>query len=176
MELFVKIVNSFRPATIKKRLHHRCFPMNFEEPLRTSILQSNSRRLLLCVGKYVLKVNNKSAKARPEELFLMSLLLNLNSHLSSGGHEQLFVIFNIVCFHSFVQFPLCTMLDIAYKIIEWKCHLYDMFCYIYFLLFVLILYHHMKKRLQHNCFLLNSAKFLRTPTLKNICVRLPLSI
>ena len=34
----------------------------------------------------------------------------------------------------------------------------------------------LKKRLQHRCFPVNIAKFLRTPTLKNICKRLLLSI
>ena len=33
-------------------------------------------------------------------------------------------------------------------------------------------YNFIKKRLQHRCFPLNIAKFLRTPTLKNICERL----
>ena len=33
----------------------------------------------------------------------------------------------------------------------------------------------LKKRLQHRCFLVNIAKFLRTPILKNICKRLLLS-
>ena len=33
-----------------------------------------------------------------------------------------------------------------------------------------------KKRLQHSCFLMNIAKFLRTPVLKNICERLLLRV
>ena len=33
-----------------------------------------------------------------------------------------------------------------------------------------------KKRLQHSCFLVNIAKFLRTPILKNFCERLLLKI
>ena len=37
-----------RPATLsKKRLWHRCFPVNFGKFLRTSNLQNTSRRLLL---------------------------------------------------------------------------------------------------------------------------------
>ena len=33
-----------------------------------------------------------------------------------------------------------------------------------------------KKRFQHTCFPVNIARFLRTPTLKNICERLPLTL
>ena len=59
----------FRPATLlKKRLWHRCFPMNFAKFLRTSFLQNTSGRLYIsnvgrCPGyilvsaKYLLKVN-----------------------------------------------------------------------------------------------------------------------
>ena len=36
-----------RPATLlKKRFRHRCFPVNFEEFVRTPFLQNISRRLL----------------------------------------------------------------------------------------------------------------------------------
>ena len=38
-----------RPATLfKKRLRHRCFPVNFAEFLRATFLQNTSGRLLLC--------------------------------------------------------------------------------------------------------------------------------
>ena len=38
-----------RPATLlKKRLWHRCFPMNFAKFLRTIFLQNTSGQLLLC--------------------------------------------------------------------------------------------------------------------------------
>ena len=33
---------------IKKRLQHRCFPMNISKLLRTTILKNNSKRLLQC--------------------------------------------------------------------------------------------------------------------------------
>ena len=33
-----------------------------------------------------------------------------------------------------------------------------------------------KKRFQHTCFPVNIARFLKTPTLKNICERLPLTL
>ena len=48
--LFNKVNNNkgLRPATLlKKRLFHRCFPVNFAKFLRTPFLQSTSRRLLL---------------------------------------------------------------------------------------------------------------------------------
>ena len=39
-----------KPATLlKKRLRHRCFPVNFAKFLRTSFLQNTSGRLLLCM-------------------------------------------------------------------------------------------------------------------------------
>ena len=39
-----------RPATLlKKRLKHRCFPVNFMKFLRTPVLQNTSRRLILNV-------------------------------------------------------------------------------------------------------------------------------
>ena len=41
-----------RPATLlKKRLWHRCFPVNFAKCLRTPFLQNSSGRLLLRLGK-----------------------------------------------------------------------------------------------------------------------------
>ena len=38
----------------KKRLWHRCFPVNFEKFLRTSFLQNTSGRLLLYFQQYFL--------------------------------------------------------------------------------------------------------------------------
>ena len=41
--LFCNKVASLRPATLlKKRLWHRCFPVNFERFLRTTFLQNTS--------------------------------------------------------------------------------------------------------------------------------------
>ena len=41
-----------RPAALlKKRLWHRCFPVNFAKFLRTSFLQNTSGRVLLCSVK-----------------------------------------------------------------------------------------------------------------------------
>ena len=49
-----------QPATLlKKRLWHRCLPLNFAKFLRTSFLQSTSRQLLL-----VFKANNKENKTK----------------------------------------------------------------------------------------------------------------
>ena len=45
---FVKGSRCARPATLlKKRLWHRCFPVNFAKFLRTPFLQNTSGRLLL---------------------------------------------------------------------------------------------------------------------------------
>ena len=47
--LFFNKIVGLRPATLlKKRLWHRCFPMNFAMFLRTPFLQNSSGRLLLC--------------------------------------------------------------------------------------------------------------------------------
>ena len=46
--LFFNKIAGRRPATfLKKRLWHRCFPVNFAKFLRTSFLQNTSRCLLL---------------------------------------------------------------------------------------------------------------------------------
>ena len=48
--LFFNKVAALRPATLlKKRLWHRCFPMNFVNFLRTPFLQNISGRLLLSI-------------------------------------------------------------------------------------------------------------------------------
>ena len=45
---FFNKVAGLRPETLlKKRLWHRCFPVNFEKFLRTTFLQNNSGRMLL---------------------------------------------------------------------------------------------------------------------------------
>ena len=45
--LFLKVAG-FRPGNlVKKRLWHRCFPVNFVKFLRTPFLQNTSRRLIL---------------------------------------------------------------------------------------------------------------------------------
>ena len=47
--LFFNKVAGFRPAILlKKKLWHRCFPVNFAKLLRTPFLQNTSGRLLLC--------------------------------------------------------------------------------------------------------------------------------
>ena len=56
--LFFNKVAGVKPATLlKKRLWHRCFPVNFAKFLRTPFLQNTSGRLLLsstyfCVHKF----------------------------------------------------------------------------------------------------------------------------
>ena len=45
------LCQSLRPATLlKKKLWHRCFPVNFEKFLRTPFLQNTSGRLLLNIN------------------------------------------------------------------------------------------------------------------------------
>ena len=46
--LFFNKISGLRPATLcKKRLWHRCFPVNFRKFLKTPFLQNTSGRLLL---------------------------------------------------------------------------------------------------------------------------------
>ena len=53
--LFFNKVAGLRPATLlKKRLRHRCFPVNFAKFLRTPFLQNTSGRLLLYEDKRAL--------------------------------------------------------------------------------------------------------------------------
>ena len=48
--LFFSKVAGLRSATLlKRRLWHRCFPVNFAKFLRTAFLQNTSERLLLCI-------------------------------------------------------------------------------------------------------------------------------
>ena len=51
--LFFNKIADLRPATLfRKRLWHRCFPVNFVKFLRTSFLQNIFERLFLCSLKF----------------------------------------------------------------------------------------------------------------------------
>ena len=55
--LFFNKAAGLRPATLlKKRLWHRCFPVNFVKFLRTRFLQNTSGRLLLYVTLLTFKL------------------------------------------------------------------------------------------------------------------------
>ena len=79
MLLILLIVNhaGLRPVNLlKKRLWHRCFPMNFVKYLRTPFLQNTSGRLLLTkeeLTKMVLEYQNK----------FDNMLSNINTELTS---------------------------------------------------------------------------------------------
>ena len=54
-------VSFTRPATLlKKRLWHRCFPVNFAKFLRTPLFTKHLRRLLLIMLVYTCKRENQS--------------------------------------------------------------------------------------------------------------------
>ena len=54
---FFNKIAGLRPATLlKKRLWHKCFPVNFAKFLRTPFLQNSSGRLLLKIGHTVLLI------------------------------------------------------------------------------------------------------------------------
>ena len=69
VSLFFNQVSGIRPGTLlKKRLWHRCFPVNFVKFLRIPFLQNTSGRLLLAtVGGILVKwigiVNNHFIKS-----------------------------------------------------------------------------------------------------------------
>ena len=69
--IIVNKVAGLRPATLlKKRLWHRCFPVNFVKFLRTRFLQNTSGRLLL----YCSKNNCKQTLYRIYEKHLRKVL------------------------------------------------------------------------------------------------------
>ena len=76
-DLYTKIFSSclqkqppelfFRRATsLKKRLWHRCFPVNFAKFLRTPFLQNTSWRLLLCIRGMVELFNSFCLRVKYE--------------------------------------------------------------------------------------------------------------
>ena len=53
-----------KPATLlKKRLWHRCFPVNFAKFLRTPILTNHLRQLLLNIDEYSLIMTEAAKKS-----------------------------------------------------------------------------------------------------------------
>ena len=59
--LFFNKVAGLRPATLfKKRLWHRCFPVNFVKSLRTPFLQNTSGQLLLKINCIDANINHHS--------------------------------------------------------------------------------------------------------------------
>ena len=69
--LFNKVNNNkgLRPATLlKKRLFHRCFPVNFAKFLRTPFLQNTSGRLLLYIHKFWLRQLHSNFKFDHERI------------------------------------------------------------------------------------------------------------
>ena len=71
--LFFNKVEGLRPASLfKKRLWHRCFPVNFAKFLRTPFLQNTSRQLLLNWSKLTITSRQCSS-----ETLIRRLQLNL---------------------------------------------------------------------------------------------------
>ena len=62
--LFFKKIAGLRPAILfKKRLWHRCFPVNFAKFLRTPLLRNNSGRLLLTLSNIYNGFFNKNVNS-----------------------------------------------------------------------------------------------------------------
>ena len=76
--LFFNKVAGLRPATLlKKRLRHRCFPVNFVRFLRTHFLQNTSGRPLLQCK--VSKTDKNFKRNCSDNLFLYLKLLVVNA-------------------------------------------------------------------------------------------------
>ena len=71
--LFINKVAGLRPATLlKKRLWHRCFPVNFAKFLRTPFLQNTSWRLLLYAER-----SSHSDSIPEKEMFLIFIVIEI---------------------------------------------------------------------------------------------------
>ena len=68
--LFLTKVAGLRPATLlKKRLWHRCFPVNFVKLLRTPFLQNTPGRLLLAVSPHQANIWQELFKSPRHSIF-----------------------------------------------------------------------------------------------------------
>ena len=90
--LFFNKISGLRSVTLKKKLQHRCFPVNFVKFLRSSFLQNTSRRLRL----FIICLTVSFCK---EVLYICSNLLLL---------EKLTKIHNFATF-SFCKYILCSI-------------------------------------------------------------------
>ena len=107
--LFLNKVASLRPATLlKKRLWHKCFPVNFAKFLRTLFLTEHLRWLLLnsityCTcpnfrrvnpaGNYMFKVNNRNTRTRCEICAKLTIKTPERRHYTDSTYKHLFTIY-----------------------------------------------------------------------------------
>ena len=74
---FTGNVAGLRPGTLfKKRLWHRCFPMNFAKFVRKSFLQNTSGRLFLKINDSKQRNQAKIRSSRSKMFFKISVLEN----------------------------------------------------------------------------------------------------
>ena len=92
--LFFSKVAGLRPAAlVKKRLWHRCFPVNFVKFLRTPFLQSTSGRLLLYNFQTIFESSSKN-KTQLEINSISKASRSLYSFQISHYYQQI-TLFNI---------------------------------------------------------------------------------
>ena len=84
--IFFNKVAGLRPATsLKKRLWHRCFPVNFDNFLRTPVLQNTSGRLPLYGTEQYLNLRMNSLNRTGSDFcywcwsFLFFLIIDVSS-------------------------------------------------------------------------------------------------
>ena len=77
--------NKVAGSLLKKRLYHRCFPVNFAKFLRTPFLTELLRWLLLHSAQNFLRMVIKSSKVRQEQKILLFLCF-----LSASAKNLLF--------------------------------------------------------------------------------------
>ena len=162
LSLFINKVAGLRPAILlKKTLWYRCFPVNFAKFLSKLFLQNTSGRVLLEILQLVHEI-----RSFPEVLYKRGVLKNFSKFTdkhkkqSSGGVLSKNVLEN---FAKFTGKYLCRSLSFnkvaGWKLETWNC---QKLCHRLFLIklqlwgpAVLL------RRLQHRCFPVKFANFLR---------------
>ena len=92
LSLFFNKVTDLRPATLlKKRLWHRCFPVNFSKLLRTPILKDICERLLLPFKKWPLNHDRFQIKPLRKLEMLQAATFKSFLHQSYKSTQLLFL-------------------------------------------------------------------------------------
>ena len=92
--LFFNKVAGLRPATLlKKRIWHRCFPVNFAKFLRIAFLQNTSGQLLLDLGTWVRHFifhNSKGLKFGRYLSYMVKIVFQKEKWKRKGKEEKQF--------------------------------------------------------------------------------------
>ena len=113
--LFFNEVTVLRPATLsKKRLWHRCFPVNFAKFLRATFLQNTSGRLLLFhLAKFVeLQINSSSF----ERMSIFCVSRQLKSYHVLGVSQCAWVLIS-----GYLSWIMCSRIALRLAAFSQKC-------------------------------------------------------